>query len=134
MYSSTTEYQRASLTILPTENYNPPSMGQKIPYLSSLLVACHQSSRLYGVVVPFANSLNNDLSVTLRGRSKIGHHKDIMSFPYFCGFSMSSNQYWAWRVYDLCVLLFDGRTRGLSESNFMEKPGIEPVTLGLQDK
>ena len=25
-------------------------MGHKIPYLSSLLVTCHQSSRLYGVV------------------------------------------------------------------------------------
>ena len=49
MYSSTTEFQRASLTILPTVNYNPPSMGHKIPYLSSLLVTCHQSNRLYGV-------------------------------------------------------------------------------------
>ena len=49
VYSSTTEYQRTSLTILPTENYNLPSMGHKIPYLSSLLVTCHQSSRLYGV-------------------------------------------------------------------------------------
>ena len=35
-----------SLTILPTENYNLPFMGHKIPYLSSLLVTCHQSSRL----------------------------------------------------------------------------------------
>ena len=25
-------------------------MGHKIPYLSSLLVTCHQSSRLYGVM------------------------------------------------------------------------------------
>ena len=49
MYSSTTEYQRTSLTILPTENYNLPFMGHKIPYLSSLLVTCHQSSWLYGV-------------------------------------------------------------------------------------
>ena len=49
VYSSTTEYQRAFLTILPTENYNLPFMGHKIPYLSSLLVTCHQSSRLYGV-------------------------------------------------------------------------------------
>ena len=49
VYSSTTEYQRASLTILPTGNYNLPFMGHKIPYLSSLLVTCHQSSRLYGV-------------------------------------------------------------------------------------
>ena len=51
MYSSTTEYQRTSLTILPTENYNLPFMAHKIPYLSSLLVTCHQSSRLYGVVM-----------------------------------------------------------------------------------
>ena len=49
VYSSTTVYQRASLTILPTGNYNLPFMGHKIPYLSSLLVTCHQSSRLYGV-------------------------------------------------------------------------------------
>ena len=50
VYSSTTEYQRASLTILPTGNYNLPFMGHKIPYLSSLIVTCHQSSRLYGVL------------------------------------------------------------------------------------
>ena len=50
VYSSTIEYQRASLTILPTGNYNLPFMGHKIPYLSSLLVTCHQSSRLYGVL------------------------------------------------------------------------------------
>ena len=50
MYSFTTEYQRASLTILPTENYNLPFMGHKNLYLSSLLVTCHQSSRLYGVI------------------------------------------------------------------------------------
>ena len=42
-----------SLTILPTENYNLPFMGHKIPHLSSLLVTCHQSSRLYGVVLVF---------------------------------------------------------------------------------
>ena len=50
MYSSTTEYQRASLTILPTENYDLPFMGHKIPYLSSLLVTCHQCSQLYSVI------------------------------------------------------------------------------------
>ena len=49
VYSFTTEYQRASLRILPTENYNLPFMWSKIPFLSSLLVTCHQSSRLYGV-------------------------------------------------------------------------------------
>ena len=49
MYSLPTKYQSASLTILPTVNYNLPFMGHKIPYLSSLLVTCHLSSRLYGV-------------------------------------------------------------------------------------
>ena len=44
---------------------------------------------------------------------------------------MGSNQYWAGRVYDVC-LLYDGSTRRLTESGFMEKPGIEPATPGLQ--
>ena len=34
----------------------------------------------------------------------------------FCGFSMGSNQYWAGRVYDLCVYFMKG-----TESGFMEK-------------
>ena len=29
-------------------------------------------------------------------------------------------------------LLYDGSTRRLTESGFMEKPGIEPATPGLQ--
>ena len=49
----------------------------------------------------------------------------------FCGFSTGSNQYWAGRVYDVC-LLYDGSTQTLTESGFMEKPGIEPATPGLQ--
>ena len=44
---------------------------------------------------------------------------------------MGSNQYWARGVYDVC-LLYDGSTRRLTESGFMEKPGIEPATPGLQ--
>ena len=48
-YSSTTEFQRPSLIFLPSENYNLHFMGYKNPYLSSLLVTCHQNSRLYGV-------------------------------------------------------------------------------------
>ena len=48
MFSSTTEYHRASLTILPTVNYNLPFIGHKIRYLSSLLVTFHQSSRCTG--------------------------------------------------------------------------------------
>ena len=32
-----------------------------------------------------------------------------------------------------CVL-YDGSTRSLTESGFMEKPGIEPATPGLQGR
>ena len=51
----------------------------------------------------------------------------------FCGFSMGRNQYWAGRVYDLCVYYMTGTPEGSTESGFMEKPGIEPATPGLQD-
>ena len=50
----------------------------------------------------------------------------------YCGFSMGSNQYWAGRVYDLCVYYTTGTPEGSTESGFMEKPGIEPATPGLQ--
>ena len=50
----------------------------------------------------------------------------------FCGFSMGSNQYWAGRVYDLLVYYMTGTPEGSTESGFMEKPGIEPATSGLQ--
>ena len=50
----------------------------------------------------------------------------------FCGFSMGRNQYWAGRVYDLCVYYMTGTAEGSTESGFMEKPGIEPATPGLQ--
>ena len=50
----------------------------------------------------------------------------------FCGFSMGRNQYWAGRVYDLCVYYMTGTPEGSTESGFMEKPGIEPTTPGLQ--
>ena len=46
---------------------------------------------------------------------------------------MGSNQYWAGRVYDLCVYFMTGTPEGSTESGFMEKPGIEPATPGLQD-
>ena len=49
----------------------------------------------------------------------------------FCGFSMGRNQYWAGRVYDLCVYYMTGTPEGSTESGFMEKPGIEPATPGL---
>ena len=51
---------------------------------------------------------------------------------FFCGFSMSRNQYLAGRVYDLCVYYMTGTPEGSTESCFMEKPGIEPATPGLQ--
>ena len=44
---------------------------------------------------------------------------------------MGRNQYLADRVYDLCVYYMTGTPEGLTESGFMEKPGIEPATPGL---
>ena len=63
MYSSTTKYQMASLKILPTGKYNLPFIGHKNPYLSSLLVTCHQSSRLYGVIkhILYLSSINRSI-------------------------------------------------------------------------
>ena len=45
---------------------------------------------------------------------------------------MGRNQYWAGRVYDLCVYYMTGTPKGSTESGFMEKPGIKPATPGLQ--
>ena len=45
---------------------------------------------------------------------------------------MGRNQYWARRVYDLCVYYMTGTPEDSTESGFMEKPGIEPATPGLQ--
>ena len=45
---------------------------------------------------------------------------------------MGRNQYWARRVYDLCVYYMMGTPEGSTKSGFMEKPGIEPATPGLQ--
>ena len=45
---------------------------------------------------------------------------------------MGRNQYRAGRVYDLCVNYMTGTPEGSTESGFMEKPGIEPATPGLQ--
>ena len=59
-------------------------------------------------------------------------HGLITSMLTFCGFSMGRNQYWAGRVYDLCVYYMTGTPEGSTESGFMEKPGIEPATPGLQ--
>ena len=38
---------------------------------------------------------------------------------------------WAERVYDLCVYYMTGTPEGSTKSGFMEKPGIEPATLGF---
>ena len=38
----------------------------------------------------------------------------------FCGFSMGRNQYWAGRVYDLCVYYMTGTPEGSTESGLME--------------
>ena len=46
---------------------------------------------------------------------------------------MGRNQYWAGRIYDWCVYYMTGTPEGSTESGFMEKPGIEPATPGLQD-
>ena len=42
----------------------------------------------------------------------------------FCGFSMGRNQYWATRVYNLCVfLLYDGNSRRLNRKWFYGEAG-----------
>ena len=56
----------------------------------------------------------------------------LVSSNPFCGFFMGRNQYWARRVYDLCVYYRTETPEGSTESGFMEKPGIEPATPGLQ--
>ena len=55
-----------------------------------------------------------------------------LTLENFCGFSMGRNQYWAGRVYDLCVYYMTGTPEGSTKSGLMEKPGIEPATPGLQ--
>ena len=45
---------------------------------------------------------------------------------------MGRNQYWAGRVYDLCVYYMTGTPEGSTESGLKEKPGIEPATPSLQ--
>ena len=49
----------------------------------------------------------------------------------FCGFSMSSNQYWVGRVYDLCVYFMTGTPECSTESGFMAKqtPGLQDIGL-----
>ena len=42
---------------------------------------------------------------------------------------MGSNQYWAGRVYDLCVYYMPGTPEGSTESGFMEKPAFPWVII-----
>ena len=44
---------------------------------------------------------------------------------------MGRNQYWAGRVYYLCVYHMTGTPEGSTESGLMEKPEIEPATPGF---
>ena len=50
----------------------------------------------------------------------------------FVAFPLVETGYWAGRVYDLCVYYMTGTPEGSTESGFIEKPGIEPATPGLQ--
>ena len=45
---------------------------------------------------------------------------------------MRRNQYWAGKVYDLCVYYMTGTPKGSTESGLMEKLGIKHATPGLQ--
>ena len=45
---------------------------------------------------------------------------------------MDSNQYWEGRVYGLCLYFMTCAPKGSTESGFMERPGLEPATPGLQ--
>ena len=83
-------------------------------------------------------SLNNQLKQSLSRRYNQNSSEAVSDIASqkknktFCGFSMGRNQYWAGRVYDLCVYYMTGTPEGSTESGFMEKPGIEPATPGLQ--
>ena len=46
---------------------------------------------------------------------------------------MGSSQYGTRRVYDLFVYFMTGTPEASTESDFMEKLGIQPATPGLQD-
>ena len=51
----------------------------------------------------------------------------------FCGFSMGRNQYWAGRVYDLCVYYMTGTPEGSTESAHSAFPLHHRGALMLED-
>ena len=62
--------------------------------------------------------------LVLKRLRRRGKWLEVSSDRLFCGFPMGSNQYWAGRVYDLCVYYMTGTSEGSTKSGFMEKPGI----------
>ena len=52
---------------------------------------------------------------TVYGKTSI----QFIDLNVFCGFSMGRNQYWAGRVYDLCVYYMTGTPEGSTESVFL---------------
>ena len=67
-----------------------------------------------------------------QGHNPVTPHMLFICIKSFCGFSIGRNQYWVGRVYDLCVYYMTGTPEGSAESGFMEMPGIEHATPGLQ--
>ena len=107
------------------ENSLDPDQAQHfvIPDLENCLQRLSAEFSLAGWLWMFVNTLIEDWLVLVVLKEKT---------TTFCGFSMGSNQYWAGRVYDLCVYYMTGTPKGSTESGFMEKPGIEPATPGLK--
>ena len=58
-------------------------------------------------------------------RRVVTHYATAASKKPFCGFSMGSNQYWARRVYDLCVSFMTGTPEGSTESGFYGEAGYQ---------
>ena len=105
VYSSTTEYRRASLTILSTKKYNLPFMGHKNPYLSSLSSACFcrisQQSQVYSSTTEYRRASLTILSTKKYNLPFMGHKNPYLSsLLVTCHQSSRSNG-----VLVLCVLL-----------------------------
>ena len=54
-------------------------------------------------------------------------HYTTAASKNFCGFSMGSNQYWAGRVYGLCVNFMTGALEGSTESGSVDGRPILPI-------